>query len=277
MCAFTMTRLPRLILAAVLFWAAALACAQVAVPPLKARVTDLTATLDAGRMSALEAKLAEFEKRKGSQIAVLLTPTTAPETIEQYGIRVAEQWKVGRKGVDDGAILLIAIKDKALRIEVGRGLEGVIPDAIAKRIIDEHIVPRFKKGEFADGIDVGVERMIKLVDGEPLPPPARGRASSGQFEENMGWAALLLMIFSGLLRWLLGAFLGGVIVGAAAGAVALWMGATMIMAGVIGVIAFVVTLLGITNVGRVIGGGSGGGSWGGGGGGFGGGGASGRW
>ena len=271
-------KLPRLLLAAVLFWVAVFAYADVAVPVLKSRVTDLTATLDAQQIAALEAKLAAFEQKKGSQIAVLLLPTTEPETIEQFGIRVADKWKIGRKGVDDGAILLIAKNDKRLRFEVGRGLEGVLPDAMAKRIIDEHIVPRFKQGDFAGGIDAGVERAIKLIDGEPLPPPKSSGNSSGSFDDNAGWAVILLVIFSGLLRWILGAFLGGAIVGVAAGAVALWMGAAFLIACGIGVVAFVVTLIGITNIGSIFGGGgSGGGSWGGGGGGFGGGGASGSW
>lgn len=276
MSAFTLT-LPRYLLAAVLFWAAA-AWAQVAVPPLKSRVTDLTQTLGAAQISALESKLAAFEQRKGSQLAVLLVPTTEPDTIEQYGIRVADQWKLGRKGVDDGALLLIAKNDKRLRIEVGRGLEGVLPDATGKRIIDEIIVPRFKQGDFAGGIDAGIERMIKVVDGEPLPPPAIRKSTSSSFDDNMGWAVMLLVIFSGLLRWMFGALLGGVIVGAAAGMVAVWMGATWLIAGGVGIAAFVITLIGVMNLGNLIGSvGGGGGSWGGGGGGFGGGGASGRW
>src|SRR5215213_7604476 len=135
-------------LAAAFFVFAAVVAAQVAVPPLASRVTDLTGTLSAQQRSALEERLAAFEKRKGAQLAVLLVPTTQPEQIEQYGIRVAEQWKVGRKGIDDGAILLVAIKDRALRIEVGYGLEGVLPDAVAKRIVEDYIVPHFKSGDF---------------------------------------------------------------------------------------------------------------------------------
>lgn len=272
----SITTLPRLLLAAVLFWGAS-AWAQVAVPPLKAQVTDLTATLNAAQVNALQARLAAFEQKKGSQIAVLLVPTTEPDTIEQYGIRVAEQWKLGRKGVDDGALLLIAMKDKRLRIEVGRGLEGVLPDATGKRIIDEVIVPRFKQGDFAGGIEAGIERMLKVVDGEPLPPPAQRKSSSGRFDDNMGWAVMLLVIFSGLLRWMLGALLGGAVVGVAAGLVAAWMGATLVIAGLVGIAAFVITLIGVINIGNLIGSVGGGGSWGGGGGDFGGGGASGRW
>src|SRR6185295_10628044 len=118
-----------------------------------------------------EQKLAAFEARKGSQIAVLIVPTTRPEAIEPYSIRVVEQWKLGRKGVDDGALLLVAKNDRALRIEVGYGLEGVLPDATANRIIEDIIVPRFKTGDLYAGVDAGVDAMIKVVDGEPLPPP----------------------------------------------------------------------------------------------------------
>lgn len=149
------------------------AVAQVAVPALNARVTDLTATLTSGQKAALEQTLAAFEQRKGSQIAVLLVPTTAPETIEQYGLRVVEQWKLGRKGVDDGALLLVAKDDRRLRIEAGYGLEGALNDAVCKRIVDEIIVPRLRQGDFHGGIAAGVERMIAVVDGEALPEPAR--------------------------------------------------------------------------------------------------------
>jgi uncharacterized membrane protein YgcG len=147
------------------------AASEVAVPRLAARVTDQTGTLDATQRAALESKLAAFEAKKGSQIAVLIVPTTRPETIEQYSIRVVDQWKLGRKGIDDGALLLVAKDDRRLRIEVGRGLEGVIPDAVANRIVNEDITPRFKEGNFYAGITAGVERMIRVTEGEPLPAP----------------------------------------------------------------------------------------------------------
>src|SRR5512132_2715893 len=131
-----------------LLFSAFFAVADVAVPPLKARVTDLTGTLSANEAAQLEERLAAFEAKKGSQIAVLVVPTTQPETIEQYGIRAGEAWKLGRKGVND----------RAVRIEVGYGLEGVLPDAVAKRIIDEEIVPRFRSGDFYGGIEAGVGR-----------------------------------------------------------------------------------------------------------------------
>src|SRR5574340_257920 len=147
----------RVILLALLLTGAAQA--EVAVPPLATRVTDLTATLDAQQIQTLQARLAAFEAKKGAQLAVLLIPTTQPETIEQFGMRVAEAWKLGRKGVDDGALLLVAKDDRALRIEVGYGLEGALNDATAKRIIAEIITPFFRRGEFYAGIDAGTAAM----------------------------------------------------------------------------------------------------------------------
>jgi len=148
----------RFILAAWLFLASGFVLAEVAVPALQARVTDLSGTLSAQQSGDLEAMLREFEARKGSQIAVLLVPTTSPETIEQYAMRVAEQWKLGRKGTDDGALLLIAKQDRAMRIEVGYGLEGALPDAVAKRIISETITPYFKRSDFMAGYGLGWAR-----------------------------------------------------------------------------------------------------------------------
>ena len=115
--------------------------------------------------------------------------TTQPETIEQYSIRVVDQWKLGRKGVDDGALLLVAKDDRAVRIEVGRGLEGVLPDAIASRIVREHIAPRFREGDFNGGIHSGVDRMIRVIDGEPLPAPAKSSPAAGE----PGWAELVVL------------------------------------------------------------------------------------
>ena len=220
--------LPRAILAAVLFCALLVApcvAADLAIPPLTARVTDLTATLTVEQRAVLENKLAAFEQKKGSQLAVLLVPSTLPETVEQYSIRVAEAWKLGRKGVDDGALLLIAKNDRKLRIEVGHGLEGALPDAIAKRIIDEYVVPPFKQGDFNGGVNAGVDRIIKVVEGEPLPPPQQWHAPSGKnvgerIDDHMGWAVILLVFFGGLIRKLFGAFLGAIIVGIFGGAAA---------------------------------------------------------
>ena len=285
------TKLPRLLLAAVLFFTAPTATADVAVPPLQTRVTDLTATLSADQAATLEAKLAAFEKRKGSQLAVLLLPTTQPETIEQYAIRVAEQWKLGRKGVDDGALLLIAKDDRKLRIEVGRGLEGVLPDAYSKRIIIDDIAPAFKRGDFYGGINAGVDRMIKLVDGEPLPPPSSAspnRGASSQFDIGgaLVWGAILVLFVGGMLRRLFGRFFGSLFTGGIAGGAAFALGAGIAGGAFLGVVVFVISLIGLARLGSGsgYGGYGGGGGWGGGGGGwsggggdFGGGGASGNW
>ncbi len=278
-------QLPRVMLAAVLFGASLLgaqfALADVAVPVLKARVTDLTATLSASELATLEAKLATFEQRKGSQIAVLMVPTTQPETVEQYGIRVAEQWKLGRKGVDDGVLLLIATDDRKLRIEVGRGLEGVLPDATARRVIDEFIVGPFKQREFNVGITAGVDRIIKIIDGEPLPEPkvkGRGASSVIDSEDAFGWGALLVVVLGGVLRSMFGSLLGSVVAGVIAGFAATFLGAGAMVAGGLGVFVFLLCLIGFSFFGG--GGwssGSSGGSWSGGGGDFGGGGASGSW
>ncbi len=266
----------------------ALAHADVAVPPLAARVTDLTGTLDAAQKQQLETRLAQFEAGKGAQIAVLLVSTTEPETIEQYGIRVAEAWKLGRKGIDDGALLLIAKDDRALRIEVGYGLEGVLPDAVAKRIIAETITPPFKRGDFYDGIAAGIEQMMGVIEGEPLPPPRERSAASGNYQnyESLLFVGfMLVMVVGGVLRSLFGRLPAAAVIGFAAAVLAWFIVAPVLIAGLVGIIAFFFTLVGggrghfgggsLGSGG--FGGGGGGGGFGGGGGGFGGGGASGRW
>ena len=143
----------------------------VPVPRVERRVTDLTGTLTADEISAIERKLAAFEERKGSQIAVLFVPTTEPETIEQYGIRVVDAWKLGREDVDDGVLFLVAKDDRALRLEVGYGLEGALPDATANRIVEDIVVPRFRVGDFPGGVNAGIDAMITVIDGEPRPVP----------------------------------------------------------------------------------------------------------
>ena len=263
--------------------------AEVPVPLLAARVTDLTGTLSAQQKSALEGRLAAFEAKKGSQIAVLIVPTTRPETIEQYSIRVAERWKLGRKGVDDGVLLLVAKDDHALRIEVGYGLEGVIPDATAWRVIDEIIVPRFRSGDFAGGVEAGSAALMGLIEGEPLPAPrAAARDGSGLSLNAVLFAVAAAMVFGRLLSAMLGRVLGAGLGAAVAGGIAfLLLG---LLAGVlIGAVVFFVLLTagaraaysigrgGFGGFGGGFGGGAGSSGWSGGGGGFGGGGASGRW
>jgi len=244
---------------------AALASADVAVPPYSARVIDLTGTLSGRAVANIETKLTDLETQKGSQIAVLIVPTTQPEEIEQYGIRVADAWKAGRKNIDDGAILLVAKNDRRVRIEVGRGLEGALPDAIANRIIDENITPRFKAADFDGGIEAGVDKMIAVVDGEPLPPPDKKWEHSGGLSNTLPLLLVVVFVASGVLRAVFGRMLGSVATGGLAGVMA-WLLSHLIPIGVgAGFIAFVFALLagsatrGWTTGGRGSGGGLGGG------------------
>lgn len=265
--------------------------AQVAVPPYSAPVVDLTNTLSREQQAALSRMVQEFEARKGSQIAVLLVPTTKPEEIEQYSIRVAEQWKAGRKNVDDGAILLVAKDDRAVRIEVGYGLEGALNDATANRIVREAILPRFREGDFYGGITAGVDRMIRVVDGEPLPEPAHPRPQvGGGIGQSLPILFVLALVVGGILRGVLGRVFGSVTAGGIVGGLAWLLVGALGVAVFAGIMAFVFTLLGggrrgyyggfpggFHRGGGFGGGGFGGGFRGGGGGGFGGGGATGRW
>lgn len=269
--------------------------AEVPVPPLKSPVTDLTGTLSAVEVGALEQKLLAFEKRKGSQIFVLIVPTTQPEAIEQYAIRVADAWKPGRKGIDDGALLLVAKDDRALRIDTRYGLEGVLNDAISKRIVDDVIVPRFKAGDFAGGIDAGVDWMIRLIDGESLPAPVAKQpvpGDMGKLESLFVIGFILVVVVGGILRRIIGRVPAATLVGGAAGVIAWFIVGALTVGVIAAVIAFVFSLVAGTSGlpmrggrggwgGGFPGGGGGwssGGGWGGGGGGMGGGGgASGRW
>lgn len=290
-----MTALRQAALAFVLCWAwlgaAALAQADVPVPPLTGRVVDRTATLSADQAAALEQKLKDFEERKGSQVAVLIVPTTQPETIEQFSMRVVDQWKLGRKKVDDGALLLVAKDDRRLRIEVGYGLEGALNDATSRRIIDEVITPKFRTGDFAGGIADGVDRMLRVIDGEPLPVPER-RAPPLDLDAIAGYAPAILigaLVIGGILKAMFGRLLGSAFTGAGIGVIAWLLVGALSLAALAGLIAFVFTLISdslLSGGGRRGGGfGTGGGGFGsgsgggfsGGGGGFGGGGASGRW
>ena len=247
--------------------------ALVPVPPLTARVIDQTNTLDATQKQALESQLAAFEQRKGSQIAVLIVPSTGDEADEQFSLRVVEAWKLGRKGIDDGALLLVVMDKHRIRIETGKGLEGVIPDAIANRIIDEDITPKFHADDFAGGLQAGVDRMIKLIDGEPLPPPKPERSfeKSGRFNPGVLFVAFII---ANVCRGLFGrvaplgraSLTGAVVAGAGLLLSSLWP-----VAIGLGVMGFFFGLL-PSGGGRFAGGGGFGG-WGGGG--FGGGGSSG--
>lgn len=275
----------------------ALARADVAVPPLTARVTDLTGTLSGGVVARIEAQLAELEAKKGSQLAVLIVPTTQPEEIEQYGIRVAEAWKLGRKGVDDGAILLVAKNDRRVRIEVGQGLEGALPDAIANRIINETITPHFKQGDFDGGVEAGVSQIISVINGEPLPAPDKKWERHNGLGVSLPLLLVVVFVVSGILRAIFGRLFGSVVTGGLTGGI-VWLLSRVIPIGIgAGVVAFIFALLaggsrpgwstgrgwggGMGGFGGGFGGGGfgggGGGGFSGGGGGFSGGGASGSW
>jgi uncharacterized protein len=274
------------------------------IPSLRARVTDLTGTLTPPQQSALEQKLAAFEAAKGSQLVVLIVPTTTPEEIEQYSIRVVEQWKLGRKKVDDGALLIIAKNDHRVRIEVGYGLEGVLTDALSNRIIDETLTPAFRQGNFYGGIDAALDQMMKLIQGEPLPPPPPEWHPAHHGGSSNLLVLLLFLVIAGstVLRSIFGRTVGSALTGGVAG-VLVWLTVHVLyVAGLAAVAGFVFAMLaglargsgwsssprsggfggGWGGLGGGFSGGGGGfsgggGGFSGGGGGFGGGGASGGW
>lgn len=285
------------LLAFALWLCTAVAQAQVAIPPLRRPVTDLTNTLSAEQVSALEQTLQAFEQRKGSQIAILLLPTTRPEAIEQFSIRLAEAWRIGRKGIDDGAIVVLALEDREARIEVGYGLEGVLPDLIAARIIREDMVPHLRRGEVYLALNAAVDRIVRVIDGEPLPEPTgQPEARDGGLGSLFPILLMFVLVGGAILRRIFGSFLGAGATGGLAGVFVFLLTKGLGIALVAGVIAFIFSLLGGGGGGLASGrrggfgggfgggswggggfGGGGGGGWSGGGGGFGGGGASGRW
>jgi uncharacterized protein len=228
-----------------LCWAFA-ALADVAVPPLTGRVVDRTATLSSGDVASLDRTLKDFETKKGSQVAVLIVRTTQPETIEQYSIRVAEAWKIGRKKIDDGAILVVAKDDRKLRIEVGYGLEGALTDATAKRIIDEVITPKFRSGDFAGGISDGVNRILRVIDGEALPAPAQPRQNTGFLSDIDPFNPFLIVaaiVAGGILRRIFGRLFGSLATGALVAGLLWFIAASLALSAIGGIIAFVVTML----------------------------------
>jgi len=263
-----------------------------AIPKLDKRVIDLTATLSAAEEARITARLAEFEAQKGAQIAVLLVGTTQPEAIFDYSLRVAEAWKLGRKGVDDGVLFVIAKNDRKMQILTGPGVQGSLTDAMSKRIISEIVGPKFRAGDFAGGIEQGVEKIIGVLQGEALPAPPQKRVAveSVNYEHFLMLGFVAAMVIGPLLRSLLGRFLGATATGAVTGAAAWLVAGGMVFPIIAGVIIFMIVLMmGAANfpIGRGGGwssggssGGFGGGSSGGfsgGGGGFDGGGASGSW
>jgi len=260
------------------------------VPALSARVTDLTGTLSGAEREALEAKLADWEAKTTNQLTVLIVPTTKPEAIEQYSLRVAEAWKIGQKGKDNGALFLIAKNDKQMRIEVGYGLEGELTDVVSRRIIGDTVAPLFSQGQFTAGINAGVDRIFAVVSGTDTAPqtrePRRAR-SSGRFD--IGTIALILLVgvpaLGALLRSVLGN-VGGSVAGSAVVGGAVWLFAGSLLFAAIGAIVALVVIAfsglggrggGMWFPGGGGGWGGGGGGFSGGGGGFGGGGASGGW
>ena len=279
--------------------------ALAAVPALKAPVTDLTGTLTPDQAAALDAKLRAFAQARGSQVAVLIVPTTRPEEIEQYSIRVVEQWQIGRKKVDDGVLVLVARDDRRVRIEVGYGLEGALPDATANRIITQDIVPSFKRGDYYGGINTGVDRVMRVIEGEQLPEPELSPPAAGVPGLYSVLPILFVVVLVGgsILRRIFGRVGGALATGGIVGLLT-WMLVTLLGISIVaGLLAFFFSLLGgglggggprggsgwysrrhhggwghPGGLGGGWGGGGGfGGGFGGGGGGFGGGGASGGW
>ena len=284
-----------LALCAMLLLVSRMAFALVDIPEVTARVTDLTGTLTAQQQSALEAKLAAFEAKKGSQIAVLLVSTTEPEDIAQYSMRVAEKWQLGREKVDDGVLVLVAKDDRKMRIEVGYGLEGAIPDVYAKRIVSDVMRPRFKQSDYYGGIDASVDTLISITDGEALPAPASDQGSQMSGDNSLALFIVGTLFLTMFFHGIFGRFFGSAATGGVMGGAAALLAAASTGIGV-GVAAFLVSII----LPSIFGGGGGGGSrrsggyygggtssggwssggsssWGGGGGDFGGGGASGDW
>lgn len=270
----------------------------VAVPPLTAPVMDLTGTLTPDQVAALEAKLHAFERSKGSQVAVLIVRSTQPEAIEQFSMRVAEAWKLGREGIDDGILLLVALDDRKLRIEVGYGLEGAVPDAIANRIIDEDISPQFRRGDYYGGVTTGVDRLLRVIDGEPLPEPELDSPAQGipGLFSLLPFLLIFAMVGGGIFRRMFGRVGGALATGGLVGFLVWFLIGVLGLSVLAGFLGFIFSLGGGGGGGGGSGwasrrhhggwgfpggygggGGFGGGGFGGGGGGFGGGGASGGW
>ena len=277
------------------------------VPPLSAHVTDLTATLTAADLAALEARLVAFEQQKGSQIAVLMVGTTQPEDIAAYALRVAREWKIGRRDVGDGVLVIVAKNDRRMRIEVARALEGAVPDLAASRIIDQQMAPRFRQNDYAGGLGAALDQLMARISGEALPEPQPANARAGAANAGPDWLSLGVFLFFAvmvggpILRALFGKTLGSAATGLAAGGAAFLLTASVVVGVLAGIVALFITLLGSVaplanrrRGGPIVlpggggwggGGGFGGGGFGGGGGGwssggggsFGGGGASGGW
>ena len=268
----------------------------IAIPKLEKRVTDTTATIPAAEIEKITARIRAFEEKKGGQIAVLVVSSTAPEAIFDYSLRVAEAWKLGRAGVDDGVLFVIAKDDRKMQILTGPGVQGVMTDVVSRRIIAEVVAPRFREGNFGGGIYEGVDKIANVIDGEALPPPVqkkKGSATQGSSSSNFLFLAVFATFFvAPMLRAMLGRFMGASATAGITGAAAWWIAGGLFFPIIAGVIVFIVALLYGMGGGSRGGGGGwvGGGGWGGGssgggggdsfsggGGGFDGGGASGDW
>jgi uncharacterized protein len=257
------------VLLAAMAWAGLPALAQglLPVPALTGRVIDQTGTLDAAQRSGLETKLAAFEQRKGSQIVVLMVSTTQPEDIASYAQRVGDAWKIGRKDVGDGLLVIVAKDDRKMRIATAKTLEGAVPDLAAVRIIDEEMKPRFRNNDFSGGLNAAVDRIIGLVDGEPLPEPSRSSDSRSSGGGDFDWENLAIFLFVGvfvgapIVRAILGKTLGSVVMGGGIGVVAFFLTTSAVIAAVAGLVALLVSLfssLGGSGTGRRSTGGGGG-------------------
>ena len=272
--------LTALFLIAVWPWAVQ-AQAVLPVPALSARIIDQTATLGAEERQALEARLQALEEKSGSQVVVLMVPTTAPEDIASYAFRVASTWKIGRRDVGDGLLVVVAKNDRRMRIEVARKLEGAIPDLAASRIIDQSMAPRFREGDYAGGIAAALDQIGARIADEALPAPGQ-RGSNSQQNQGMDLSQLAMFLFFGVIvagpvvRRIFGGRFGSVVMGGGTGAVAYLLSASALLAGGAGIAALLMTLLSNSGGGGGRGGRGGGPFIGGGGlgGGFGGGGRS---
>ncbi|HZF84627.1 MAG TPA: TPM domain-containing protein [Burkholderiaceae bacterium] len=257
------------------FMAAAWAQGLLPVPTLTGRVIDQTGTLTAAQVQALDAKLAAFEQKKGSQIVVLMVPATAPEDIAAYANRVANAWKIGRREVGDGVLVIVAKDERRMRIEVAKTLEGAIPDLAAARIIDQQMKPAFRNNDFAGGLDAAVDQLIARIDGEALPEvaPPVGDGDRGLLDVDWEHLAIFLFFFVAIggpiLRTIVGGKLGSVATGGIAGVIAFVLTSSLVIAGIAGFVALLFTLFSgarmLAPSGRS--GGYGGGGWSGGGGG----------
>lgn len=245
--------------------------AQQAVPALTGHVVDTTGALGAPQREQLEAKLTAFEQARGTQLVLLLVPTTQPEDITSYANRVGNSWKIGRKEIGDGVLLVVALNDRRVRIEVAKTLEGAIPDLAAKRIIDQAITPRFKQGDYAGGLDAAADQLMALITGEALPLPAQTGTNKQRGDDGFNWVDLGIFMFiavpvvGAVTKRILGTRLGSVATGGVAGFIALILTSSLLIAGLAALAALVFTLLSGVSTGSRSGFGGGGGGFGGGG------------